>query len=114
MTAGNHWLAGTAELSPACFGIVMATGIVSIAAHLLAMPLLSRGLFLLNLPIYAVLWLLTAIRIAWHPRRFFGDMIDHRQGPGFFTMVAGTSVLGTQFVLLADAWRAAHPDARAA
>ena len=107
MTAGNHWLAGTAELSPACFGIVMATGIVSIAAHLLAMPLLSRGLFLLNLPIYAVLWLLTAIRIAWHPRRFFGDMIDHRQGPGFFTMVAGTSVLGTQFVLLADAWRAA-------
>ena len=28
-------------------------------------------------------------------------MIDHLRGPGFFTMVAGTGVLGSQFVLLA-------------
>jgi len=29
-------------------------------------------------------------------------MIDHLNGPGFFTMVAGTSVIGGQFALLAE------------
>jgi tellurite resistance protein TehA-like permease len=103
----SRWLSGVADLSPACFGIVMATGIVSIAAHLLGMPQVAGGLFWLNLPIYVVLWLLTGIRIARYPDRFFSDLVGHRQGPGFFTMVAGTAVLGTQFVLLANAWRAA-------
>jgi len=51
----NPWLAGVAELSPACFGIVMATGIVSLSAHLLGMPQVARILFWLNLPIYGVL-----------------------------------------------------------
>lgn len=103
----SRWLCGVADLSPACFGMVMATGIVSIAAHLLGMPRVAHALFALNLPIYVLLWLLTALRIGRFPRRFFDDLVGHRQGPGFFTMVAGTAVLGTQFVLLADAWRAA-------
>ena len=33
---GRRVLAGLADLSPAYFGMVMATGIVSLAAHLLA------------------------------------------------------------------------------
>ena len=36
--AGRRWLADLADLSPAYFGMVMATGIVSLAAHLLEMP----------------------------------------------------------------------------
>ena len=85
----------------------MATGIVSLAAHLLGIPVLAQALFRLNVVAYAVLWSLTVLRLARHPRRFFGDMFDHLRGPGFFTIVAGTSVLGSQSILLAGNDRAA-------
>ena len=104
---GRRLLAGLADLSPAYFGMVMATGIVSIAAHLLALPGIAQALFRLNIFAYGVLWLLTVLRMTQHPRRFFGDMVDHLRGPGFFTTVAGTSVLGSQFVLLAADYRTA-------
>jgi tellurite resistance protein TehA-like permease len=103
---GVRMLAELSGLSPAYFGMVMATGIVSLAAHLLAMPGIAQALFQLNIVVYAVLWLLTVLRMARYPHRFFGDMIDHLRGPGFFTTVAGTSVLGSQFVLLAADYRA--------
>jgi len=105
-SAGARLLAGLADLSPAYFGMVMATGIVSIAAHLLRMPRIAGALFQLNIVAYAVLWLLTVLRVVSYPRRFFGDMIDHLRGPGFFTTVAATSVLGSQFILLAADYRA--------
>ena len=94
-------LADLAGLSPAYFGMVMATGIVSLAAHLLALPAIARALFYLNVVVYAVLWLLTVLRAIRFPRRFFGDMVNHLRGPGFFTTVAATSVLGSEFVVLA-------------
>ena len=97
---------GLAEFSPAYFGMVMATGIVSLAAHLLGMPAIAQALFQLNIAVYSVLWLLSLLRMARYPRRFFGDMVDHLRGPGFFTTVAATSVLGSQFVLLAADYRA--------
>lgn len=96
-----------AGLTPAYFGLVMATGIVSIAAHLQGWPQLARTLFYLNNVMYAVLWLLTLGRLVWFPRRFFNDLIDHLRGPGFFTMVAGTGVLGAQYVLLQADYRIA-------
>ncbi|MBN9424901.1 MAG: tellurite resistance/C4-dicarboxylate transporter family protein [Burkholderiales bacterium] len=89
-----------AELPLAYFGMVMATGIVSIAAQLLGRPLLSRGLFALNLVAYAVLCVLNVLRALRHRQRFFGDLIDHLRGPGSFTIVAATSILGSQFLLL--------------
>ncbi|MGB4813113.1 MAG: tellurite resistance/C4-dicarboxylate transporter family protein [Methylophilaceae bacterium] len=95
-----------AGLSPGYFGMVMATGIVSLAAHLLNMPFVANALFLLNIVVYAVLWFLTVLRMVRYPRRFFGDMIDHLRGPGFFTVVAATCILGGQFVLLAANYRA--------
>jgi tellurite resistance protein TehA-like permease len=98
--------AGLAELSPACFGMVMATGIVSLAAHRLAMPRIAQALFELNVVAYAVLWLLSVLRMARHPGRFFADMVDHARGPGFFTAVAATGVLGSQCVMLAADHRA--------
>ena len=94
-------LAQLAELSPAYFGMVMATGIVSLAAHLLNMQAIARALFQLNIVVYAALCFLTVLRMVRYPRLFFGDMIDHLRGPGFFTVVAATGILGGQFVLLA-------------
>jgi tellurite resistance protein TehA-like permease len=96
-----------AGLSPAYFGMVMATGIVSLAAHLLAMPFVASALFLLNCVVYVVLWCLTILRLVRYPRRCFEDLIDHLRGPGFFTAVAATCILGSQFVLLVAEYRVA-------
>jgi len=96
------WRTGLATLSPAYFGLVMATGIVSIGAQLLGLPLLARTLFALNLLAYGVLWLLYLARLALHPRALLRDLIDHLRGPGFFTVVAASSVLGAQFLVLAE------------
>lgn len=93
-------------LSPAYFGMVMATGIVSIAAHLLQLPRMAQALFALNVVLYAAMWLLGLARLARHPRAFMGDLVDHLRGPGFFTWVAGTAVLGSQFVMLSGDYRA--------
>lgn len=104
---GARVFTGLADLSPAYFGIIMATGIVSIGAHLLDMPGVAQALFELNVVVYVALWILTVLRVIRYPRRFFGDMIDHLRGPGFFTAAAGTSVLGSQFVLLEADYHAA-------
>ena len=98
---------GLAQLSPAYFAMVMATGIVSIAAHLRGLERLAMALFGLNLLAWVVLWLLNLIRMVRYPGRFFGDMADHLRGPGFLTMVAGTAVLGNQLIILADDYREA-------
>jgi tellurite resistance protein TehA-like permease len=94
-------------LSPAYFGMAMATGIVSIAAHLMAMPRVAQALLTLNIGIYAVLWMLNTWRAFRYPRDFFGDAIDHLRAPGYFTWVAASAVLGSQFVIIDANYRAA-------
>jgi tellurite resistance protein TehA-like permease len=89
-------------LSPAYFGMVMATGIVSLAADQIGLPVVAWALFAIASLAYLVLWVLTVLRIRHHRARFFADMIDHLRGPGFFTIVAASSILGSEFVLLAQ------------
>jgi tellurite resistance protein TehA-like permease len=79
----------------------MATGIVALAAHFHGLHAIATALFPISVAAWAVLLLLNALRMIRHPRRFFGDMTDHLAGPGFFTAVAGTAILGSQFVILA-------------
>jgi len=92
---------GIRDLFPAYFALVMATGIVSIAAHLLKIELVAQVLFQFNKVAYAILCLLFLARLLFAFRRLVSDLTDHARGPGFFTLVAGTCVLGSQFVLLA-------------
>ncbi|MBL8078171.1 MAG: tellurite resistance/C4-dicarboxylate transporter family protein [Anaerolineales bacterium] len=91
---------GVRDLFPAYFALVMATGIVSIACHLLKMDALAFPLFYLNQFFYVVLWLFTLARLFGHFPRFLADLSNHNTGAGFFTLVAGTNVLGSQFVIL--------------
>jgi len=73
---------------------------VSLASDMLGHPRLAQSLFALNIAQYGLLWLTYLLR-AWHfPRRFFGDMVDHASGPGYFTVVAATGILSSQFILL--------------
>lgn len=90
----------TGDLYPGYFALVMATGIVSIAAYLLEMPAIAWSLFWINVAAYGILWLLTLVRLIWHYRRVMRDLEDHAKGPGFFTIVAATCVLGSQVAIL--------------
>lgn len=95
------------ELSPAYFGLVMATGIVSIAALDFHLPALAIALFALNGVAYVALIVLTVLRASRHWREFSADLTDHRRGTGFFTTVAATCIIGVQFRLIANDVRAA-------
>ena len=88
-------------LHPAYFALVMATGIVSIAAQLLGIPLVPHALLVVNVIAFAVLWVLTIVRIVRYPKDVIADVADHQRGVGFFTAVAATSVLGSQIVIVA-------------
>lgn len=96
----NKASGGLAALHPAYFAMVMATGIVSIAAQFLDMRPVALGLFWLNLLFYGALWILTGLRAVRHRSRFASDLADHNRSVGFFTTVAATCVLGNQFVIV--------------
>jgi tellurite resistance protein TehA-like permease len=92
-----------AELSPAYFAMVMATGIVALASDLTGFAFLARPLLWLNVGFYLTLWMLTLGRIFLYPRHFVADLSDHGRGAGYFTTVAGTCILGSEFVILTGA-----------
>jgi tellurite resistance protein TehA-like permease len=110
MTTTPPHLAG---MHPAYFGLVMATGIVSIASHLMAsdwgrsLEWIARLLFYLNIGAYIVLWVLLIQRIMRHRDRVLADFMHHGRCVGFFTLVAATCVLGSQVLLIGGNWRAA-------
>jgi tellurite resistance protein TehA-like permease len=88
-----------ADLPPAYFALVMATGILAIACQLIGIPIIPVVLFWINIAAYAALWFLTAVRIAQYPRRVLADLGNHQRGPGYFTTVAATSVVGVECVV---------------
>jgi tellurite resistance protein TehA-like permease len=91
---------GAAGLFPGYFAVVMATGATSIASHLLHHEVIALALLVANCLAYAMLSALTIVRAACYPRSLVNDMVDHARGPGFFTLIAGTSILGAQFQIL--------------
>jgi tellurite resistance protein TehA-like permease len=88
------------ELHPASFALVMATGIISIAAHLLGMEALAKAGYFANLAFYAAVWALTLARLVRHRDRVVADLWHHGRCVGFFTTVAGTCVLGSQALVI--------------
>lgn len=82
------------------FSLVMATGALSIAAHLLGYPILSRGLLYVNTAAYSTLWLFTLVRLFRYFPLLKADLTSHTKGPGFFTLIAGTCVFGSQLIVV--------------
>lgn len=93
---------GIRRLFPGYFALVMATGIISNAAWFFDFQAVATGLFFLNLLFYLTLWGLLLMRIFMHSRQLAADLTDHSRGPGFFTLIAASNVLGSQFVLQYD------------
>jgi tellurite resistance protein TehA-like permease len=96
-----------ATLFPGYFALVMATGIISIAAFLLEIRPVAWFLLVVNIVAYVVLWLLTLARLANFWANIVADLTSHARGPGFFTLVAGTCVLGSQLIVLAELYQVA-------
>ena len=88
------------SLPPNIFAIVMATGIVSLAARGAGLHAVALALFWLNAALYPLLWVLLLIRCVHHPRRAAADLRNHGRAPGFLAVVAATGVLGSQCVQL--------------
>jgi tellurite resistance protein TehA-like permease len=80
--------------------MVMATGIVSIAAYLDGISVFPIALLWLNAVLYILFWMFLIVRIASDFTRLFSELTDYKLGPGFFTVIAGTSVLARQLVLI--------------
>jgi len=90
------------QLPPNIFAIVMATGIVSIAANRAGFFTAAYVLFALNAVAFPALLGLLVLRILRHGNLVAADLVNHAKAPGFFTMVAGPCVLGNQCILLFD------------
>ncbi|MBK6730125.1 MAG: tellurite resistance/C4-dicarboxylate transporter family protein [Bacteroidetes bacterium] len=91
---------GVKNLSPAYFAIVMATGIISTGSFLMDMNRIANFLFVLNNIFYIIMWALTILRLVWYSKSLIKDLTDHMSGTGFFTIVAGTCVLGIQYIIM--------------
>jgi tellurite resistance protein TehA-like permease len=96
-----------ASMPPASFAMVMATGIVSIACQLLGPRSIAVALLLTNIVLYLTLWTLTVARALRYRARLMADLTHHARAVGFFTIVAATSVLGSQVLLVVGAWSVA-------
>lgn len=87
------------DFFPGYFSLVMATGIVSIACHFLHFPFLSRLLFNLNIVFFAWLMICFTGHILFFFKNFKNNISEHSKSPGYLTLIAGTNVLGSGFVV---------------
>ena len=96
-----------ATLFPAYFALVMSTGIVSVAAHISGFTEIGLLLLYFNVIAYIVLWVLLILRLLFFFRDFLLDLSDHARSAGFLTIVAGTNVLGSQFIIISQNYQVA-------
>lgn len=78
----------------------MATGIVAIANDLVGSSYFALGLTWFNVVAYCILWILLLVRIGRYRGEVVKDLADHNRGIGFFSMIAGTNVLGSQIIAI--------------
>jgi tellurite resistance protein TehA-like permease len=106
-TISMRWDNTAKNLLPAYFAMVMATGIVSIAAYIYSIYILSQFLFYVDFIGYIVLWILSIYRVIVYSGYYLRDLEDHSRAPGFFTVIAGTNTLGSVFFVVEKNYTAA-------
>ncbi len=93
-----------ATLFPGYFAMVMATGIIAIAARQQKLDGMADLLYVVAFVSYVVLTVLLLVRLALYPRRLFTDLFSHAKGFAFLTIVAATNVLGSAGALIHGWW----------
>ncbi len=91
-------------LFPGYFALVMATGIIAIAADQQDIGWLAEGLYVAAAVGYVVLTVLLALRVVLYPRAFIADLETHTRGFAFLTTVAGTNVLASASAIVHGWW----------
>ena len=99
-TSARNEIFPLATLDPACFSIVMATGIVALACWQLRGDLdglawVAKALSWTNGAIFLSLLLLSVLRIARYPRNVLADFSDHSRAFGLFSTIAASCVLAS-------------------
>ena len=89
-----------ARFSPSYFAAVMATGVVSTASNAWGLQPIAWALLGFNGLLYACFLGLTIWRFFCARSALRADLSHDKTGVGSLTIVAGTSVLGTQVVVL--------------
>lgn len=79
------------------FALVMATGIISIGCETAGFHRVAFFLLCLNTLHYAICFSLAVAKLIAFPHAVWEDLIHSDKGPGYLTMVAGTSMLGVQY-----------------
>lgn len=85
---------------PAYFTLVMATGIISLAAHAQHISWLAESFFYVNLGLYPLFLLLLAGRLVSSFSDVKAELAAPEKGPIYLALVAATCLVGSQFVLL--------------
>ncbi|WP_435064351.1 tellurite resistance/C4-dicarboxylate transporter family protein [Halobaculum sp. EA56] len=98
---------GIETFDHAYFGLVMSTGIVSIAFRELGIDAVAWPLALLNVACYALLVGVLAARVGLFPGRVLADLRDRDRHWGALTFVVGTNTVGVQLLTFLDAARTA-------
>jgi tellurite resistance protein TehA-like permease len=83
-----------ATLFPGYFALVMATGIIAVAASQQDLTWLANALYVIAAIAYVVLAVLVIIRLVRYPRLLVADLTSHAKGFAFLTIVAASNVLG--------------------
>lgn len=94
------WKTVVGKFPPAYFTLVMATGIISLAAHGLHIQWVAEGFFYLNLVLYPLFVLLLLGRVFFFFFGFKAELASHEKGANFLALVAATCLVGSQLVLL--------------
>lgn len=102
----SHLHTGVSSLSPDYFSLVMATGIVSIAAHIFHYVLFSQILFYLNIAAYVALCILFGAQIIFYWKRFRSHFFNLEKNMGFLSFVAANCILGSQFIAISHNYSA--------
>ncbi|MCB0977688.1 MAG: tellurite resistance/C4-dicarboxylate transporter family protein [Acidimicrobiales bacterium] len=91
-------------LFPGYFAMVMATGIIAVAAAQQDLTWMAEGLYVIAAAAYVVLAVLLAARLVIAPSLIAADITSHAKGFAFLTTVAGTNVLGSASGIVHGWW----------
>ncbi len=89
------------------FALVMATGIVAIAADQQSLDLLAQILYVVTVIAYVVLAVLLVTRMVRYRSNFVADVTNHAKGFAFLTTVAATNVLASASIVVHGWWNLA-------
>jgi len=93
-----------ATLFPGYFALVMATGIIAVAAKQQKISWLANSLYAVTAAAYVVLAVLVLARLVIFTKRLVADLTSHAKGFAFLTIVAATNVLGSASAVIHGWW----------